>query len=252
MSSLQPDSVPVTLAGLNLRNGRFQYRICDGQAGVQRNWADVRFSHTLIHEMMHVWQGHNGFYPTKYMFDSAGNQIKAVIDDIAEVREWRGWDAHRGRAYRLAWSDFGRDWSSFNIEQQASIVESWFISERDRRDRNRDFGSQVIGGGESPYDVRYPYISDVIRAGARNAGYSALRLPAGSDADIKRLQDRLVRLGYLEARHADGLVGRSRSATMDAVVRFQARNGLKPDRDLGGANSRTRQFLAAPNAVAAW
>jgi hypothetical protein len=44
----------------------------------------------------------------------------------------------------------------------------------------------------------------------------------------------------------DGLVGRGKSATLDAVEAFQRRNGLKPDRDLGGAHSLTRQRLALP------
>ncbi len=59
-------------------------------------------------------------------------------------------------------------------------------------------------------------------------------------------RDRLVALGYLEARHTDGLVGCGKSATLDAVEAFQRRNGLNPDRDLGGAHSLTRQHLALP------
>ena len=63
---------------------------------------------------------------------------------------------------------------------------------------------------------------------------------------IKSLQEKLVALGYLEARHADGLIGRSRSATLDAVAEFQRRNGLRVDRDLGGPHSETRQKLSLP------
>lgn len=55
-----------------------------------------------------------------------------------------------------------------------------------------------------------------------------------------------MELGYLEATHADGLVGRSHSATLDAVLGFQQRNGLKPDRDLGSAKSETGRKLALP------
>lgn len=53
-------------------------------------------------------------------------------------------------------------------------------------------------------------------------------------------------LAYLPACQADGFLGRSKSATLDAVRLFQGRNGLKPDRDLGGANSDTRKKLALP------
>ncbi|HEX8554724.1 MAG TPA: peptidoglycan-binding protein, partial [Sphingomonas sp.] len=55
--------------------------------------------------------------------------------------------------------------------------------------------------------------------------------------------------GYLDARHADGLIGRGRSATLDAVARFQERNGLTVDRVLGGPNSKTRRKLALPAAM---
>ncbi len=88
----------------------------------------------------------------------------------------------------------------------------------------------------------------MIRAGNRSATYRALgsSLAPGGDVAIKAIQDRLVALGYLDARHADGLIGRSRSATLDAVEAFQRANRLKVDRDLGGPNSETRQKLARP------
>ena len=109
-----------------------------------------------------------------------------------------------------------------------------------------DFGDGVSGGDRSPWDARFPYIRDVIRARNRHATYRPVVLPGGGDPQVKAMQDRLVALGYLEARHADGLVGRSRSATLDAIQAFQRSNGLKPDRDPGGPNSQTRQRLALP------
>ena len=98
----------------------------------------------------------------------------------------------------------------------------------------------------SPYDARFPYIRDVIRKRRPTAGYASVQLPAGADPSIKQLQDKLVALGYLTPRQADGLVGHTHSATLDAVRDFQARNGLKPDRDLGGTNSATRKALLRP------
>lgn len=105
-------------------------------------------------------------------------------------------------------------------------------------------------------DRRFPYIRDVIRTGKQKTKYVAPQptqsaragsgLAAGGDHAIKQIQDKLVALGYLDAKHADGLVGRTRSATLDAVERFQRRNGLKPDRVLGGVNSETRRKLMLP------
>ena len=77
-------------------------------------------------------------------------------------------------------------------------------------------------------------------------GRLLINVVTGGDPVIRSLQENLVALGYLEARHADGLVGRGRSATLDAVAEFQRRNGLKVDRDLGGPNSDTRRRLSLP------
>jgi len=86
----------------------------------------------------------------------------------------------------------------------------------------------------------------VIRARARGAPYRPLTPIVGSDPQVRAIQDKLVVLGYLDARHADGVIGRTRSATLDAVAAFQGRNGLTVDRDLGGPNSETRRKLALP------
>ncbi len=106
----------------------------------------------------------------------------------------------------------------------------------------------MVGGNASPSDPRFPYISDVIRAGNRRASYEPVRaaLAPGTDPQIKAIQDKLVALGYLDRRFADGLVGRSHSATLDAVREFQRRNGSPVDRDLGGPNSLTRKRLQQP------
>lgn len=51
-----------------------------------------------------------------------------------------------------------------------------------------------------------------------------------------------------DPQQADGFIKRTRSATPDAVKVFQARNGLKPDRDRGGVHSLTRAALNRPAA----
>jgi hypothetical protein len=244
----------VTLAGVNVSDGRFSYRICwpEGYIGIMRKLA-LRV--TLVHELTHVWQGHHGVWPTFYMGQSIIDQVREGVKDIIRKREFRKWDEHRAGAYTLHAADWGKAWSDFTVEQQASIVESWFLTEPERRSLRWDYGPGVIGGGRSPLDPRFPYIRDVIRAGRRQTGYRALNstLAPGGDPQIKAMQDKLVALGYLDPRQADGFVGRSRSATLDAVAEFQRRNSLKPDRDLGGPNSETRKRLAMPiaNLVAA-
>jgi hypothetical protein len=236
----------VTLAGLNLADRRFLYRLCwpEGFREIMR-FPGRRA--TLIHELTHVWQGHHGTWPTFYMGQSITDQLTEGVRDIIRKGEYRRWDEHRSGAYTLHADDWGKPWSSFGVEQQASIVESWYMRESLRR-RGFDFGPGVTGGNASELDPRFPYIRDVIRAGNRSAPYraGASTLAPGGDPAIKALQDKLVALGYLEARSADGFVGRSRSATLDAVAEFQRRNALAVDRDLGGANSSTRRALARP------
>lgn len=242
----------VTLAGMDGSTGKFDYTVNwkDGFGGVM---TDKERRATLIHELCHVWQGENGVWPTFYMGQSIWSQLSSGVSDIWKTRKWRGWGTHRSTAYKFPRSAIGKPWTSFNVEQQASLVESWFMPERDRirpagpgRVFISDFGDGVTGGDRSPWDPRFPYIRDVIRARHRRAAYRPITLPGGGDPQVKAMQDRLVALGYLEARHADGLVGRGKSATLDAVEAFQRRNGLKPDRDLGGAHSLTRQRLALP------
>lgn len=249
----------VTLAGRGLTDSRFVYTICWGSRVFELGVQGARQLHTLIHELTHVWQGENGIYPTFYMAQSVGSQLKHGVGDAIDKRDWRGfvknWGEHRNTTYIFRATDIGKDWSSFNVEQQASIVESWWIAESDREDRGLDFGPGVTGGGASEEDARFPYIRDVVRGRNRRAKYvkpptaraaAVTPLPPGADAQIKAMQDKLVALGYLDARHADGTIGRSHSATLDAVSRFQQHNGLCVDRDLGGSHSATRQKLALP------
>ena len=211
---------------------------------------------TLIHELVHVWQGENGAFPHAYMGQSAVAQLGSGVADIVKSGKWKGWAAHRSTAYVFTAADIGKNWNEFNVEQQGNLVESWFMSEAVRQRFSYEFGPGVGGGGRSEQDPRWPYIRDVIQGSNRHAKYKALTpaqavqpgsgLAPGGDPEIKRIQDKLVALGYLHPKFADGTLGRSRSATLDAVHAFQLRNGLKPDRILGGPNSLTRKKLALP------
>jgi hypothetical protein len=81
---------------------------------------------TLIHELSHVWQGHNSRFAWGYTLNSV----------------W--WQAHKGGgAYRYTdWK--WKNWKDYNVEQQAQIVEDWFHN------------------GASDTDPRYRYIRDHI------------------------------------------------------------------------------------------
>ncbi len=248
IADLAIGQTPVTLAGMDLpRHVYFTYSIC-WPAGFHSIMDSLYRRTTLIHELCHVWQGEHGVWPTFYMGQSITDQLSAGIKDIVKQRRWRGWENHRAEAYTLHASDWGKSWNAFGVEQQASIIETWFLREADRRALKADYGPGVTGGNASPFDPRFSYVRDVIRAGKRSAPYRtpASTLAPGGDREIKAMQDKLVALGYLDGRYADGLVGRSHSATLDAVRDFQRRNGLQADRELGGAHSLTRRKLGLP------
>lgn len=80
----------------------------------------------LVHEMTHVWQGKNSVFALSYVVNSVFNQCV------------------RGDAYRYV---PGQPWSSYNVEQQASIVEDWF------------------SGGQLSTSDLYPYIIESVRTG---------------------------------------------------------------------------------------
>jgi len=83
---------------------------------------------TLIHELTHVWQGHNHIFTTGYVFDSLWHQGKARLTG--------------GSAYDCV---PGAPWGTYNVEQQARLVEEWYVN------------------GKQESDPRFPYIRDRIR-----------------------------------------------------------------------------------------
>ncbi len=211
---------------------------------------------TFIHEMTHVWQGQHGSYPREYMIKSASAQTEGVFQDAWDKggkelasRIWEkgpvgAWHSYRNRAYAFSMSDMGGyNFNEFNVEQQASIIESWYASTTEKN----HLEEIISGGSMSTSDVRYPFITCNILAGKPNAQYIPInpsnnspQLGKGADATIKTIQDKLVSLGYLDPKFADGYTGKH---TTDAVRGFQRNNGLKPDGDIGGRNSEMRKKL---------
>jgi hypothetical protein len=91
---------------------------------------------TFIHELTHVWQAYN---ENIWVFTrSLGQQICAAITS--------------GDAYAY---EPGLDWDSYNVEQQAKIVEHWFTGEIPGSER-KNFAMQQGGS-------RYDYIRNHIR-----------------------------------------------------------------------------------------
>lgn len=82
---------------------------------------------TLIHELVHIWQGHNNWLGGSYMLYSA------VAQTI-------------GGGYEVSNLD-GKVWGDFNVEQKAHLVEGWFKD------------------GMKVHDLRYVFINNHIRRG---------------------------------------------------------------------------------------
>lgn len=213
---------------------------------------------TFIHEMTHVWQGQHGSYPREYMIKSGASQsggvwkdakdkgITGVMKDVWNKGPLKTWHDYRNRAYAFNMNDIGGyNFNEFNVEQQASIIESWYAPNAEINHLN----DPIPGGNMSTSDIRYPFITCNILTGKPNAQYiplqpaqpnNAPQLGKGADAKIKAIQDRLVALLYLDPKYANGYMNQQ---TRSAVRGFQSQNGLKVDGDIGGPNSETRKKL---------
>jgi hypothetical protein len=128
--------VPVTVASVScliLARSLRRYTIYFGPEVFEGGAEQARFGDTFIHELTHVWQGYHGRLGWGYMVASMFAQGHAIVT--------RG---DRDRAYDY---EPGAAWRSYNVEQQALLVQDWF-----RRGMKTD-------------DDRYVYIAGHIRAG---------------------------------------------------------------------------------------
>lgn len=128
--------VPVTMASVGslvAARPRRSYFIYFGP-GVYSDGADTHATrNTFIHELTHVWQGCYRRFAWEFMVDSMLSQGRALVTT-----------GRRSGAYEYT---PGRPWRSYNVEQQAHIVQDWFA------------------GGMSEDDVLFPYIENHIRRG---------------------------------------------------------------------------------------
>lgn len=90
-----------------------------------------KIRNAFIHELVHVWQGQHSHL-------SGGYQASSLLSQAWAIVTGRG----RNAAYRYT---AGEEWGSYNVEQQASIVEDWFKN------------------GSSESDALFRYIRDNIR-----------------------------------------------------------------------------------------
>jgi hypothetical protein len=102
----------------------------------------------LIHEATHVWQGHFGGFG--YMANSVWSQgcALAVTGNIDNA--YGPLNPATGQPSPVV----GRPWASYNVEEQAQLVEIWF----------EDTLGAIPPMAEDS-DPRFPYIRDVIRQG---------------------------------------------------------------------------------------
>ncbi|HEX5706761.1 MAG TPA: hypothetical protein VFX96_05680 [Pyrinomonadaceae bacterium] len=130
------DGVPVTMASVGsliASRARRSYTIYFGP-GVYRDGADTFATrNTFIHELTHVWQGHYRRYAWEYMIDSMISQGHSIITT-----------GDRDGAYEYRPGD---PWDTYNVEQQAHMVQDWFAN------------------GMSEADELFTYIENHIRKG---------------------------------------------------------------------------------------
>jgi len=101
---------------------------------------------TLVHEMVHVWQGKNGLFALSSTLGAVAAQCKGMSVS--------GGFSGRHSAYTYTITSPLAPWGGFNPEQQAKIVEDWY--------RLTQFG---MPSDLAEAKKRFPYIDDYVRKG---------------------------------------------------------------------------------------
>lgn len=89
---------------------------------------------TFIHELTHVWQGHNDGFSWKYVFQSIWGQCqkgnyayKIDLKDDPKRRDFNdkgNKQAHNDNALHSLGNN--PQWSKLGVEQQATVIEAWY------------------------------------------------------------------------------------------------------------------------------
>ena len=128
--------VPVTIASVSsliATRTRRSYTIYFGPDVYSDGANAPRTAATFIHELTHVWQGYYRKHSWEYMVESMLAQGHAIITS-----------GDRNEAYAYV---PGEPWDSYNVEQQAHIIQDWYAN------------------GMKTDDPRFHYVQDHIRAG---------------------------------------------------------------------------------------
>jgi hypothetical protein len=113
-----------------------------------RYWGTDQPGEVFVHELTHVWQGHNSIFSWGYVVNSIKDQCQS------------GQHAYDYNATGLPPFD------SFRVEAQAHVVQDWFAN------------------GESTSDPLYPYIRDNIRRGNADAAAKTASSSSGLSSGL--------------------------------------------------------------------
>ena len=123
-----------------------KYLLCLGIEGYNRGLSmpfdTVRGGQTLVHEMMHVWQGCVGAWPWAYVYESVLSQCECGL---------KGIDAYAAIA--------GLQFRDYNVEQQARLVENWYCG----AGTGRRIPGMLIPNADA-MRILDVYMNDIIRA----------------------------------------------------------------------------------------
>jgi hypothetical protein len=103
---------------------------------------------TFIHELTHVWQGHNQAFPWDYVYHSIANQC--VMGTSAAY----SYDVTNQPA-----------WNSLHVEAQARVVQNWFAN------------------GSPAYGTLYSYVVSNIQAASPNGPTQPIIPPPAGQSD---------------------------------------------------------------------
>jgi hypothetical protein len=117
----------------------------------------------FIHELTHAWQIRNSSFLPGFLCDAGYTQFRAKL----------GADVYHQTTIRDQ-SSLGRNWRDYNIEEQATIADSYFAVSNpvvSGVGAAADAGGLIMDANDPVRYLFYPYYLDVIRPGNPDADY---------------------------------------------------------------------------------